>query len=93
MKPYIFGLAVLPFLLAGGPVVAADALTSDPIILAADDSMEQTEPPFSDVNPGDEPFDSSAGAPNDEAGQDMTMEPSSDDEGMKDDSTSDDSME
>lgn len=96
MKTFVLGLAALPFFLSGGPVVAADALNMDPIIVAEDKSMESTEPPFSDVNPGDEPFDSSAGAPDDEAGQDMTMEPSSDDgmgDSKSDDSMSDDSME
>lgn len=91
MKTYLIGLAALPFVLAGGPVIAADVLNIDPIILAADDSMEQTEPPFSDVNPGDEPFDSSAGAPDDEAGGNMTMEPSSGDD--MEEPKSDDSME
>lgn len=95
MKTFVIGLAALPFILAGGPVVAADVLNDEPIIVAADESMESTEPPFADVKPGDEPMDSEAGAPDDET-DDMSMEPSDQedmDDSMSDDSMSDDSME
>jgi len=88
MKIFVIGLAALPFVISGGALKAADILTINPIVVAADDSMESTEPPFSDDNPGDEPFDSSAGAPNDESN--MQMEPS-DQEDM-DNPKSDDSM-
>ena len=94
MKPFIIGLAALPFILAGGPVVAADALDDEPIIVAADETMETNDPPFADVKPGDEPFDSSEGAPDDESS--MSMEPADQDEmggSMEDDSMSDESME
>lgn len=95
MKIFVIGLAALPFVLAGGPLKAADVVANDPIVVAADDSMESTDnPPFSEVDPGDEPFDSSAGAPNDE--NNMQMEPSDQEDmgpGGSDDSMDDDSME
>ena len=95
MKIFVIGLAALPFVVAGGPVKAADVLTSNPIVVAADDSMESTDnPPFSDVDPGDQPFDSNAGAPNDESN--MQMEPSDQEEmgpGGSGDSSGDDSMD
>lgn len=95
MRTFVIGLAALPFILAGDPVVAADVFNDEPIIVAADESMESTEPPFADVKPGDEPFDSDAGAPDDER-DDKSMEPSDQediDDSMSDDPTSDDSMD
>lgn len=97
MKTFVIGLglAALPFAFTGLPAVAGDMTVAGSIIVAeSHEDMEKTEPPFSETKPGDEPFDSDAGAPDDEGG--MSMEPADQedmDDSMSDDSMPDDSME